>query len=146
VPMMAGGNGDRMLAVAARGAKIVQFTGFTAGSGQDRHRLSHFTTGGLADRVDYVRRLAGDRFADLELSLLVQRAMVVPDPRAAFEELLADSPIPVADALDSPFMLAGSVDAICDRIRQLQERFGISYLTVFDGRNDGFDQVVSRLA
>lgn len=146
VPLMVGGNGDRILAVAARGAQIVQFTGFTAAATPDQHRTSHFTTDGLADRVAYVRRVAGDRFADLELSLLVQHARVVADRRAALEELLADSPLPVEQALDSPFMLFGSVDAICDRIQELRERFGISYLTVFDGRTAGFDQVVSRLA
>jgi probable F420-dependent oxidoreductase len=146
VPLMSGGNGDRMLAVAARGARTVQFTGFTAAATQDRHRRTHFTTDGLADRVAYVRRVAGDRFADLELSVLVQRAWVVADPRAALEELLADRPISVAEALDSPFMLVGSVDAICERIHELRERFGISYFTVFDGRNEGFDQVVARLA
>jgi probable F420-dependent oxidoreductase len=146
VPMMVGGNGDRMLAVAARGAGIVQFTGFTAGATQGQHRLSHLTTGGLADRVAYVRQVAGDRFASLELSVLVQRAWVVPDRRAALEELLAGSPIPVETALDSPFMLVGSVDEICERIHELRERFGISYLTVFDGRNEGFDQVLAGLA
>jgi probable F420-dependent oxidoreductase len=146
VPMMAGGNGDRMLAVAARGAQVVQFTGFTAAATQDQHRTSHFTTDGLADRVEYVRLVAGDRFASLELSLLVQHTRVVTDPRAAIEELLAGASLSVQDALDSPFLLFGSVDEICDRIQELRERFGISYLTVFDGRNAGFDQVVSRLA
>jgi len=146
VPMMAGGNGDRMLAVAARGARIVQVTGFTTSAAQDRFRLSHYTTDGLADRVAYVRQVAGDRFASLELSVLVQRARVADDRRAALEELMADSPVSVELALDSPFMLVGSVDAICDQIQELWERFGISYFTVFDGRNEGFDQVVSRLA
>jgi hypothetical protein len=132
--------------VAARGAQVVQFTGFTAAATQDQHRTSHFTTDGLADRVEYVRLVAGDRFASLELSLLVQHTRVVTDPRAAIEELLAGASLSVQDALDSPFLLFGSVDEICDRIQELRERFGISYLTVFDGRNAGFDQVVSRLA
>lgn len=146
VPLMVGGNGDRMLAVAALGARTVQVTGFTSGATPDQHRLSHFTTDGLAERVAYVRQVAGDRFAGIELSLLVQRAWVTADPRGYLTELLAGSQIPVEQALDSPFMLVGSVDAICDRIAELRERFGISYLTVFDGRSAGFEQVVSRLA
>ncbi|HEY8474920.1 MAG TPA: TIGR03621 family F420-dependent LLM class oxidoreductase [Natronosporangium sp.] len=145
VPLLVGGNGDRILAVAAQGARIVQFTGFTAAASQDRFRISHFTTDGLADRVAYVRELAGDRFASLELSLLVQRAAVVSDRRAA-ADLLKDFPIPPEQALDSPFLLVGSVSELCDRIVELRERFGISYLTVFDRNSDGFEQVVSRLA
>jgi probable F420-dependent oxidoreductase len=142
VPMMVGGNGDQMLAVAASGAGTVQFTGFTSPPGRD---VSHFTTSGLAGRVEYVRGRAGARFADLELSVLVQRAHVTDDPRGKAAELVGEM-LSVDDALDSPFLLFGSVDAICDRIVELRERFGISYLTIFDGRETGFDQVVSRLA
>lgn len=142
VPLMAGGNGDRMLAVAARGAHIVQFTGFIAPPGRD---FSFFTTAGLADRVRHVREQAGARFAELELSVLVQHAHVTADPGGTATALVGEV-LPVEQALDSPFLLLGSVDAICDRIVELRERFGISYLTVFDNRQTGFDQVVSRLA
>jgi probable F420-dependent oxidoreductase len=142
LPMLVGGNGDRMLAVAARAAQVVQFTGFTAPPSGD---FSQFTTEGLADRVAYVRRTAGDRFASLQLSVLVQYAYVTDDPRAAAARF-ADDSLPLEQALDCPFLLFGSVDAICDRIVELRERFGITYLTVFDGRQEGFDKVVARLA
>lgn len=142
LPLMVGGNGDRILTVATRGADIVQFTGFTT---PPSTHLSHFSTAGLADRVDHVRRQAGDRFADLELSLLVQVAQVTDHPARAAEEAVGDL-LPVTQALDSPFLLFGSVDAICDRLVELRERFGISYFTVFNWRNDGFDHVVARLA
>src|SRR5690606_26003377 len=141
VPLLVGGNGDRILEVAARGADIVQFTGFAAGTGD----LSHITADGLADRVEHVRRHARERFADLELSVLVQFVRLTSDPRTAVAELLGDR-LSAEDALDSPFLMFGSVDAFCDRMSDLRERFGISYFTVFDGRSDGFDQVVSRLA
>ena len=142
VPLMAGGNGDRMLAVAAAGADIVQFTGFTAPPLGD---YSFFTTAGLADRVEHVRLRAGDRFPDLELSLLIQHAHVTDDPAGTAAGLVGEV-IPMETALESPFLLFGTVDAICERIIELRERFGVSYLTVFDGRETGFDQVVSRLA
>jgi probable F420-dependent oxidoreductase len=142
LPILVGGNGDRMLAVAARAAQVVQFTGFTAPPGGD---YSWFTTRGLTDRVGYVRRVAGERFARLRLSLLIQRAQVTADPRATAAELVGEY-LSVEQALDCPFLLFGSVDAICDRIVELRERFGVSYLTVFDGRSDGFDRVVARLA
>jgi probable F420-dependent oxidoreductase len=145
IPLMVGGNGDRILAVAARGAQIVQFTGFTAPPGTS---FRQFTLAGLADRVAHVRHAAGDGFAARELSVLVQRAGIVADPRAAVEGLspVSSGALTVDEVLESPFVLLGSVDAICDRLLELRERFGVSYLTVFDGRADGFDQVVSRLA
>lgn len=142
VPTMVGGNGDRLLEVAATGARTVQFTGFRAPPGPGS--ATHFTTAGLADRVAHVRRVAGDRFAGLELSLLVQHARVVADRRAAAAELVRS--VSLAEALDSPFLLLGSVDEICDQLQELRERFGISYVTVFDERSDGFAPVVARLA
>lgn len=146
VPLMVGGNGDRILAVAARRAATVQFTGFTAPPSPER--LTHFTTAGLADRVSYVRGLAAGRSSGRsrapELSVFVQQARVVADPRVVAAELFGDL-LPVEQVLDSPFLLLGSVDAICDRVQELQERFGISYLTVIDGRAPGFDRVVARL-
>lgn len=141
IPLLVGGNGDRILEVAARSADIVQFTGFAPATAD----LSHFTADGLDDRVGHVRRFAQDRFDELELSVLVQAARLTNDPRTAAAELVGDR-LAVDDALDSPFLMFGSVDALCDRIAELRERFGISYFTVFDGRSDGFDQVVSRLS
>jgi probable F420-dependent oxidoreductase len=145
IPLMVGGNGDRILAVAAAGADIVQFTGFTTPPGSS---YAHFTMDGLADRVDHVRRVAGERFAGIELSLLVQRAIVTGDARRVVAELavVRSGALTIEQALDSPFLLAGTVDAICDRLVELRERFGVSYLTVFDGRSPGFDAVVNRLA
>jgi probable F420-dependent oxidoreductase len=145
VPTMVGGNGYRLLAVAAEHADTVQFTGFTATVGVT---AQNFSEGGLADRLAHVHDRAGDRFEKLELSLLVQWAEVVDDPRAMVARLpsVSAGAITVEQAVASPFMLLGSVDAICDRIVELRERFGVSYLTVFDGRSDGFDAVVTRLA
>jgi probable F420-dependent oxidoreductase len=145
VPLMVGGNGDRILAVAARGADIVQFTGFTTPPGSS---YAHFTMDGLGDRVDHVRRAAGDRFTGIELSLLVQRAIVTDDPRGEAADLAAvkSGRLTVEQALDSPFLLIGTVDTICDRVLELRARFGVSYLTVFDDRSPGFDAVVGRLA
>lgn len=49
--------------------------------------------------------------------------------------------------LGSPFVQLGSCMAqVCDGITALSERHGVSYITVFDGRADGFDSVVTQLA
>ena len=142
VPLMVGGNGDQILAVAARAANIVQFTGFTAPGSAG---LSHFTTDGLANRVRHVRRVAGDRFDEMEFSVLIQAARQTNDPPAAAAELVGHQ-LTVDQALDSPFLLFGSVKQICDRLFGLREQFGISYITVFHARSAGFEQVVSQLS
>ncbi|MEV7226921.1 TIGR03621 family F420-dependent LLM class oxidoreductase [Polymorphospora sp. NPDC051019] len=144
VPLMVGGNGDRLLAVGAARAGIVQFSGFSPTP--DGPDFGNFSDSGLAERIGHVRRAAGDRFDDIELSVLVQWAGVVPDPRAR----IAAMELPgtgVDQVLTSPFALLGtSVDEVCARLVDLRDRHGVSYVTVFDSQSYGFDEVVARLA
>jgi alkanesulfonate monooxygenase SsuD/methylene tetrahydromethanopterin reductase-like flavin-dependent oxidoreductase (luciferase family) len=147
VPLMVGGNADRLLAVAAERADIIQLVGFTPGP--DGNDLRNFSDAGLADRIGYVKRVAGDRFTDIELSVLVQWAGIVPDPRAMVEDLpsVRSGAMTADQVLRSPFAQLGtSVDEVCDGIVDLHERHGVSYVAVFDGGSEGFDEVVARLA
>ena len=146
VPLMVGGNADKLLTIAAKRANIIQLVGFTPRpSGND---VRNFSDEGLADRIAYLKGAASDRFADIELSVLVQWAGVVPDPRAKVEEFASvRSGARSADqVLKSPFaQLGSSVEEVCDQIIDLHERHGVSYMTVFDGKSEGFDDVVARL-
>jgi probable F420-dependent oxidoreductase len=148
-PFMVGANGDRLLAVAAGRAGIVQLMGFTRrpdGSTDFRY----FSAAGLADRIAHVRRAAGDRLPDLELSILVQFAGVTADPYAFVDDQRqpgATAEPTTADLLAAPFVqLATSVDEIGDRLVRLREEYGVSYLSVFEHRSIAFDGVVARLA
>jgi len=150
LPILIGGNGNRLLGVAGRHATVVGFTGFTIRP--QGPVPSHFTRSGLADRIEVVRAAAGKRFSELELSVLVQRVEVTNDPTSAAEELatsFADgggsAPSP-DEILDSPFALLGSVDQICERLQSIREELGVATFTVFDARSAGFDAVVARLA
>ncbi|BCJ63668.1 LLM class F420-dependent oxidoreductase [Polymorphospora rubra] len=144
VPLMVGGNGDRLLAVGAERADIVQFSGFSPTP--DGPDFGNFSDDGVAERIAYLRETAGDRFDDIELSVLVQWAGVVPDPRARVAAMELPG-IGVDQVLTSPFALLGtSVDEICARLVDLRDRHGVSYVTVFDRQSYGFDEVVARLA
>jgi hypothetical protein len=144
---MVGGNGDKLLATAAGRADTIQFTGFTPrADGIDYRR---FSAEGLADRIAHVRRAAGDRFADIELSVLVQTAGIVSDPVTTVSALRSVSSgiLTAEQVLRGPFVHMGrSAGELVDRITALAERHGVTYITVFDGRSDGFDRVVTRLA
>ena len=50
------------------------------------------------------------------------------------------------DLLEHPHALIGSVEAICDRLQALRERYGISYVNVAQRHLDEFAPVVARLA
>jgi probable F420-dependent oxidoreductase len=146
-PFMVGGNGDRLLAAAARRAGIVQFAGFTARP--DGLDFTNFCERGLIERIEYVRRVAGGRASQIELSVLVQVAGVVPDPVRAVAGLrsVSSGARTAEEVLDGPFVQVGtSVDEICDQVTALAEGHGVTYLTVFDRESSGFDSVVTKLA
>ncbi|MGF6884487.1 alkanesulfonate monooxygenase SsuD/methylene tetrahydromethanopterin reductase-like flavin-dependent oxidoreductase (luciferase family) [Nocardia sp. GAS34] len=62
IPVMIAGSGDRVLTLAAHHARIVGFTGGKSGS---------IAPDPLAERVDFVRNAAGDRFGQLQLNLTI---------------------------------------------------------------------------
>jgi len=150
LPILIGGNGDRLLAVAARHATIVGFTGFTIRPGGPVP--GHFTRDGLANRIAHVRREAGGRFSELELNVLVQQAEVTDDPQRRIEEIAAQWRADGVDTLTpddiaaSPFILVGSVDSIAAEIEGLHDDLGIGSFTVFAARSSGFDDVVRAFA
>jgi probable F420-dependent oxidoreductase len=63
VPILIAGNGDRLLAVAARLANIIGLTGGDRAANADQDPL--------AERIEFVRAAAGDRFDDLELNIAI---------------------------------------------------------------------------
>lgn len=132
VPLMVGGNGDRVLRIAATGADIVGLVGFTAGTGQVHTDLSHFTWEGLADRIAHVARCAGERFDALELSVLVQQVVVTDDRDAAVRAFAGEAAVAPDRFLDSPFLLIGSVRHLTEQLQRLRDDHGVSYVTTFE--------------
>ena len=59
VPLLIGGNGTRLLRLAAEAADIVGFAGFHQVHGTKDVALSHFTAAGFEDRLAVVRDAAG---------------------------------------------------------------------------------------
>jgi probable F420-dependent oxidoreductase len=146
VPLLVGGSRDKMLAVAARRATIVQFFGFAAAP-QGR-TYQGFSPAGLTERIAYVRSQAGDRFPQIELAAMVQSAGIAADPLAAARQLgaVSSGAVTAEEALNSPFVQLGRTPAeVADQITELHETHGISYLTVFAARSAGFDKVIARL-
>lgn len=132
VPLLVGGNGDRVLALAAQQADAAGLTGFTSGTGQRHRDLSHFSWQGLEERIGHVRHAAGDRANAVELQILVQYVATGERPRLA-EEASGPFEQPAEVLLDSPFVLLGSVDdhvEHCARLGQL----GVTRLTAFERR------------
>jgi probable F420-dependent oxidoreductase len=146
-PILMAGGGKRVLSMAARHADIVGVHVKTRadGGGGDRSTTSSAAT---AEKIQWVRESAGDRFDDLELNMLVSRFVLTDDPRKAAEELATriDDPVVTPDfLLDMPQSFIGSLDYMADKVQQLREEYHFSYFVVSDEDMEAFAPVVARL-
>lgn len=145
---MIGGNGRRLLTLAAHEADIVGFSGITfRQGGAIPPDLSGWRVAGVDARVQLVREAAGDRYPQLELNALVQRVVVTNDRRRAAEELTSRwTQLSPDEILASPYLLVGTVDQIVGDLQARRERWGISYYVVHEPYLDALSPIVARLA
>jgi probable F420-dependent oxidoreductase len=133
VPILIAGNGNRLLTVAAQHADGIGLTGANDRGVGDP----------LAERVEFVRAAAGDRFADLELNLAitgVSDSSGKPDlsmtrryaPNLSDEQLLA-----------LPAVLSGSPRDIADTLRGYRETYGLTSVTVQEHHAETFAKVIA---
>ncbi|MBU9763467.1 LLM class F420-dependent oxidoreductase [Mycobacterium sp. TNTM28] len=138
IPILIAGNGDRLLTVAAEHANIVGLTGGEGVAAGDRDPL--------AERIDFLRNAAGDRFGHLELNIAIT-AMPAPGSEAPNLKMprhylpgLSDEQL-----LKHPGVLSGSVDVIAERLRGLRETYGVSYFIVQFNHIEAFGKVIAAL-
>lgn len=144
-PLLIGGNGNRVLRIAAQHAAIVGFTGAAADESAPTG-LRPISADGIAERVAYFEKQAGARVAEIESNLLIQQVVITDDRRAHVEQLLPYFPgFDVDQVLDLPIFMFGTVDEIAEQARTIRERFGCSYLTVLEPYLDAFAPVMERL-
>ncbi|MFD5799238.1 LLM class F420-dependent oxidoreductase [Streptomyces diastatochromogenes] len=146
VPLLLGGNGDRMLRLAAERADIVGFTGARLVPSSTTGRLEPVDAEGVDERVARYRELAAGRAEPAELNLLLQLVAVTDDPEPVLKALLERQPQLTLDrALALPVVLAGPLEEVVARVRAQRERFGVSYLTVLEPHMEAFAPVMARL-
>jgi probable F420-dependent oxidoreductase len=145
-PIVISGNGRRLLTLAAREADIVGLSGITFRRGGTAPDISSWKASGISERLQLVREVSGDRYARLQLNVLVQRVVVTDDRREAAEELASHwTQLTPDEILQSPYVLIGSVNQIIEDLQSRRERWDISYFTVFETYADALAPVVAQL-
>ncbi|MDH6132424.1 putative F420-dependent oxidoreductase [Kitasatospora sp. MAA4] len=142
-PLMIGGNGDRVLGLAARHAEIAAFSGGRAdGDGTP----TVITAAQLDERVAAYQRFAADRAEPAELNLLIYLVAVTDDRRATLRPSLERIPHLTEDeALDLPTLLVGTVKQMAEQLRAQRERYGFTYITVLEPSMEAFAPVIEEL-
>ncbi|MEU2789975.1 LLM class F420-dependent oxidoreductase [Streptomyces sp. NPDC007100] len=145
-PLLIGGNGPRMLRLAARHADIAAFTGGRAARGKPEGTLELLTAQALDDTLTAYRKAAAERERPAELNILVQRVLVTDDRRAAAREIAGhDIGLDEEQALHVPTFLIGTVPQMAEQLRAHRERYGFSYITVLDPFMEAFAPVIEEL-
>ncbi len=118
-PLMIGGRRQRMLEFAAREADIVGISMLQPNN----------TSRPIADKVEWVRVAAGDRYPTLELQVMVADVGHDADPTAE----------------PSPTRLSGDTEAIIDQLEAWRANLDISYFVFRPQAIDAIAPVVARL-
>jgi probable F420-dependent oxidoreductase len=143
VPLLVGGNGRRVVQLAARWADIVQFTGLTLGPG-GALGTGGFPLAAARARARWLVEATGGDGTGPERSVLVQHTEVGPITPADRRTLADRFGLPEAGIDETPFVLAGTVAQIVDKLGRLRDELGISHVVVRDA--EGFSPVVDALA
>ena len=80
-----------------------------------------------------------------KLNTLVQEVIVTDDRPAAAQNIAQDWEMSPAELLESPLLLIGSPGQLGEQLIARRERFGLSYISIFERHMAGFTEVIRRL-
>lgn len=144
MPLLIGGNGDRVLRLAAKYAHTVAFAGLKAVPGEPP--LAFLLAHEVLERVEFVHAEAGDR--SYESNLLVQSVVPADDRAAKAAELreMYKMDLTVDQILQLPALLIGTPEEIADQLRAQRDKFGFTYYVVLEPSMEDFAPVMKLLA
>jgi hypothetical protein len=137
-----------MLRLAGREATIVGLLTASTRTGTLIDDAMERRAASVEEKLRWVREGAGDRFPELELSM-VATVRVADDRRGDAEELIRQrgwSGVTAEDVLDMPSVFIGSIAAIGEAMEERRARHGFSYYVVPDRLRDACAPIVARLA
>ena len=118
-----------MLKLAAREANIIAIGSKITAQGADP------TDATMEQKIAWIKEAAGERFADLELSQTVYDLQIT-DSGTALSTQAGGPPIPKRPL---------STEQAVAHLREQRDRYGFSYLQVYEGQMENFAPVVARL-
>jgi len=154
-PMLLVAGGPRMTRIAAAEADIVAINPSKKSNELwEDQNLGDASAQAVDRKVDAIREAAGDRYRDIELQIVVP-FVVLTDDREGTAAAIAGG-LPASDdpsfevsaktVLESPFVLIGTEDQICETLNERRDRWDLSYYVFNDDSIDTVAPIVARLA
>lgn len=146
--LVVGGGRPRVLRLAGRVADVVGILTSAYGTGRMVSPATERTREAVAEKIGWIREGAGDRFEQIELSMIPTIVVTGNRDAAASAAALQHGwdGYTAADVLEMPSMLIGTVDEIIDALVRRREEFGFSYIIVSDKQMEELAPVVAALA
>jgi hypothetical protein len=100
------------------------------------------------EKIALIREAASTAGRDPELHLVAYWAEVSEDREAAIERQIAKTGIPISpqDLVTSPHCLVGPLSFLRERLVELRERWGFSYISIHDRNAVGCAPLVAAMA
>ncbi len=148
-PFFVGGGGKRTLTLAGREADIVGLAPRIIATGLDAPSVTWQAT---AEKIEWVRAAAGDRFGDLEFNVYPSgwAPKLTEDLDAEVGEVIASLKqrtgveLTRTEVLESPHIFIGSAGHLAEKFQRLREELGISSFLLGDVGE--LEPVLERLA
>lgn len=145
-PLVVGGGGKRVLSTAARLADIVGVNPNVGEGTVGPEAIASMSADATEEKLGWVRSAAGERFDDIEISILKFVTMVTDDRDTVAGKVGAGMGMDEETILASPHTLIGSAAQLVDELREQRDRWQGSYVTVQSDALDTFAPVVAELA
>jgi probable F420-dependent oxidoreductase len=145
-PLVVGGGGKRVLSTAARLADIVGVNPNVGEGNVGPEAIASMSADATDEKLGWVRAAAGDRFDEIEISILKFVTVVTDDRAATAEKVGGAMGMDAATLLASPHTLVGSAEQIAEELVEQRERWQGSYVTVQSDALETFAPVVAALA
>jgi probable F420-dependent oxidoreductase len=146
-PLIIGGGAPKILGLAAREADIVGINANLRGGVAVSDDTARSMTGGATDdKLTWLREAAGARFGDLEIQSFVGFTTFTDD-RGALAEMMAGAfGVTPKEALETPVVLAGTLEQMIDDVLARRERWDMSYVVIGVNVMEQFAPAVAQLS
>jgi probable F420-dependent oxidoreductase len=145
-PFIIGGGGPKILGLAAREAAIVGVNAnLRGGTAISEEAARSMTPAATDEKLRVLRDAAGPRFDDLEIQSFVGFTQFT-DARGLAEAMAPAFGVTPDEALQTPVVLAGTIEEMIDTVQARRERWQMSYVVVGVDVMGEFSPAVSQLA
>jgi probable F420-dependent oxidoreductase len=152
-PILIVAGGPRMTRFAAAEADIVAINPATkSNEAWAEQNLADASAEAVDRKVNAIREAAGNRYDEIELQIVAAFVVITDDrdgtARAIADSLPTDDPsiaVTAATVLESPYVLIGTEDQICETLVERRQRWDLSYVVFNDDAVDRVAPIVARL-